>query len=129
MSRSAALMRDSRALIQHSGDRAARGDREGTPVVVMEAMASGLPVIGSDHTGIGEVIEHERTGLLGAERDIDALAGHITRLAQNPQLAARLGEAAAVEARAHHRLEDSIAMLSSVLEEARDGGVQKARGS
>lgn len=117
----AALMRESRGLLQHSV-RAVRGDCEGTPVVVMEAMASGLPVIGSNHTGIGEVIEHERTGLLSTERDIDGTAAHLVRLANDPGLATRLGEAAAIDARAHHRLEDSIAKLSGVLEGVRSAG-------
>lgn len=117
----ARLMRESRALIQHSV-RAKRGDREGTPVVVLEAMASGLPVIGSRHTGIGEVLDHERTGLLADEGDIETMASQISRLGSDPQLAARLGEAAAVEASAHHRLDDSIARLAAVLDEARSGG-------
>ncbi len=114
----AQLMRGSRALVQHSV-RAARGDSEGTPVVVMEAMASGLPVIGSEHTGIGEVIDHERTGLMGAEHNLDALVAHMTLLAGDPQLAARLGEAAAEEARTSHRLDARIAELAGVLESAR----------
>jgi glycosyltransferase involved in cell wall biosynthesis len=118
----AQLMRESRGLIHHSV-RAVRGDSEGTPVVVMEAMASGLPVIGSRHTGIGEIIDHERTGLLSDERDIDTMAEHITRLAQEPDLAARLGSAAAIEARADHRLQDSIDRLAAVLEEVRVSGL------
>lgn len=117
----AELMRSSRALIQHSV-RAPGGDREGTPVVVMEAMASGLPIISTDHTGIGEILEHERTGLLSAEHDVAAMAGHISRLIEDPALAARLGEAAAVDARANHSLTASIAALATLLEEVRARG-------
>ena len=57
----AALMRRSRGFIQHSL-RTSDGDTEGTPVAVLEAMASGIPVIATRHAGIGEVIEHGVTG-------------------------------------------------------------------
>lgn len=53
---------------------AADGDMEGVPVALMEAMASGLPVISTRHSGIPELIEHGLEGLLADERDIDGLA-------------------------------------------------------
>jgi colanic acid/amylovoran biosynthesis glycosyltransferase len=48
---------------------AAGGDMEGIPVVLMEAMAVGTPVIASRHSGIPELIEDEVTGLLVAENN------------------------------------------------------------
>jgi colanic acid/amylovoran biosynthesis glycosyltransferase len=58
-------------------------------------MASGLPVIGSQHGGIPFVIESERDGLLVPERDLDALASGLEALLRDPSLRERLGRAAA----------------------------------
>jgi glycosyltransferase involved in cell wall biosynthesis len=68
------------------------GDSEGLPTVVLEAMAAGTPVIGSRHAGIGEAIEHEHTGFLVGEYDIEALAAALRRLSDEPGLRRRLGE-------------------------------------
>jgi colanic acid/amylovoran biosynthesis glycosyltransferase len=73
---------------------ATNGDSEGIPVVLMEAMARGMPVISSHHSGIPELVEHGETGLLVAERDVDALAKALVRLAHDPDSWARLGEKA-----------------------------------
>ena len=43
-----------------------QGEREGIPVVLMEAMSTGLPVVASGISGIPELVEHERSGLLVA---------------------------------------------------------------
>lgn len=87
-------LRAARALVQHSV-QAESGDTEGTPVAVLEAGITGLPVIGTRHGGIPEVVEHERTGLLVDERDVEATSDAMIRLARDPALAARLGDAAA----------------------------------
>jgi colanic acid/amylovoran biosynthesis glycosyltransferase len=79
---------------------AADGDAEGLPTVVIEAMAAGTPVIGSDHAGIGEAIEDARTGFLVPEQDPDAIAAALRRLLDDPGLRRQLGEnarSAAVE--------------------------------
>jgi glycosyltransferase involved in cell wall biosynthesis len=62
------------------------------PTVVIEAMAAGTPVIGSRHAGIGEAVEHERTGFLIPEQDPEALAAALRRLGDEPGLRRRLGE-------------------------------------
>jgi colanic acid/amylovoran biosynthesis glycosyltransferase len=54
---------------------AADGDAEGLPNVVVEAAASGLPVVATDHSGIPEAVEDGKTGFLVPERDATALAG------------------------------------------------------
>ena len=72
--------------------QAADGDAEGLPTVVLEAMAAGTPVIGSRHAGIGEAIEHERTGFLVEGRDPEALAAALRRLDDEPGLRRRLGD-------------------------------------
>ncbi|MGH8892451.1 MAG: glycosyltransferase [Actinomycetes bacterium] len=95
-----AEMLRSRAVVQHSRV-APSGDMEGLPVSLMEAAATGLPVISTMHAGIPEVVLHEKTGLLGAEGDVDAMANSMVRLLEDPTLAARFGASAAQHARFH----------------------------
>lgn len=61
---------------------AADGDMEGIPVALMEAMAVGLPVVSSEHSGIPELIEHNVSGWLAPEGDAQALAAILLRLSQ-----------------------------------------------
>jgi colanic acid/amylovoran biosynthesis glycosyltransferase len=74
---------------------AADGDTEGTPVAIMEAMATGLAVVATRHAGIPEVVEDGVTGLLVPERDPRALAAAITSLARAPARRLAMGRAAA----------------------------------
>jgi glycosyltransferase involved in cell wall biosynthesis len=70
------------------------GDRDGIPNVLMEAMSAGLPVVATDVSGIPELIEHDRSGLLVPPRDEVALADALERLLDplhGHALRARLG--------------------------------------
>ncbi len=80
------------------------GDRDGIPNVLAEAMASGLPVISTTVSGIPELIEHRRTGLLVAQRDAAALADAIGELLRDSQLRNGLAEAGRATI---HRIFDS----------------------
>lgn len=64
------------------------------PLTCMEAMACGACVIASDYTGMAEMIEHERSGLLFPTRDVGALAASITRVIETPSLARKIRSAA-----------------------------------
>jgi glycosyltransferase involved in cell wall biosynthesis len=68
------------------------GRREGIPVVLIEAMSSGVPVIASDLSGIPELVIDEQTGLLTPPRDAGALAQALERYYHNPTLRRQLGQ-------------------------------------
>jgi colanic acid/amylovoran biosynthesis glycosyltransferase len=115
-------MRQCRAFLQHSLV-APDGDSEGSPVSVMEAQLSGLPVIATRHAGIPEVVVDGQTGLLVEEGDVDAMAAAIVRLATDPELAGRMGRAAVRRAGAAftvaHHLEAVAALVERVVAERR----------
>ncbi|MHC4183902.1 MAG: glycosyltransferase [Planctomycetota bacterium] len=69
------------------------GDIEGIPVVIMEAMARGLPVLSTLHSGIPELVEDGKSGFLVQERDPMALAEKLTYLLQHQDLWSRMGAA------------------------------------
>ncbi|MEM4255263.1 MAG: glycosyltransferase family 4 protein [Candidatus Norongarragalinales archaeon] len=60
-------------------------------IVVVEAMATGKPVVGTDIGGIPEIIEHGKNGFLVQPRDARALAQRITFLLQNKKTARKMG--------------------------------------
>lgn len=66
---------------------------EGIPVVLMEAMATGLPVIAPQIAGIAELVEDSISGYLVPPGDPDTLAQRIEPLITNPELRASLGQA------------------------------------
>jgi colanic acid/amylovoran biosynthesis glycosyltransferase len=68
------------------------GDQEGTPVVILEAMASALPVVSTLHAGIPEVVENGVSGFLVPEKDGLGLAGALKNLIRNPELRAGMGQ-------------------------------------
>jgi colanic acid/amylovoran biosynthesis glycosyltransferase len=70
------------------------GEEEGIPVTLMEAMATGMPVISTYHSGIPELVEDGVSGLLVEEGDVDGLAGALVELDRDPNLRDALGRRA-----------------------------------
>ncbi len=70
------------------------GDQEGIPVALMEAMAVGVPVVSTWHSGIPELVEDGKSGILVPERDVCALAKAIDQLLQDKDRLECLGAAA-----------------------------------
>ena len=72
---------------------AADGNQEGVPVVLMEAQASGLPVVSTLFTGVPEVVADGKSGFLVSERDVSALAEKLEYLIDHPDLWPKMGRA------------------------------------
>ncbi|MBN1468013.1 MAG: glycosyltransferase family 4 protein [Fusobacteriaceae bacterium] len=68
------------------------GEKEGLPVVIMEAMALGVPVIATKHSGIPEIVKDKETGLLVPEKDPESIKRAIKLLAKNIKLRAEIIE-------------------------------------
>lgn len=58
------------------------GDREGIPNSLLEAMAAGMPVVATAHSGIPEAVENGREGILTPENDMEAIAQAVQKVAQ-----------------------------------------------
>ena len=67
-----------------------RGDRDGIPNVLFEAMVSAVPVVSTDISGISELVEHAQNGLLVEQRNTDALADAMELLLLRSDLRRRL---------------------------------------
>src|SRR5262249_19761704 len=67
---------------------------EGLPSVLLEAMATGMPVITTETCGMPDVVENEKNGLLIAPADATAIKQAVSRLAQSLDLRQRIGSAA-----------------------------------
>jgi colanic acid/amylovoran biosynthesis glycosyltransferase len=79
--------------VQHS-ITAEDGDKEGWPVALAEAAGTGLPVVASRHAGIVDQVAEGITGLLVDEGDWIDMASHMIKLAADPELRRRMGDAA-----------------------------------
>jgi colanic acid/amylovoran biosynthesis glycosyltransferase len=93
---------------------AADGDEEGIPNVLKEAMAVGLPVVGTRHAGIPELIEDHVSGFLVPQRDEAALAAALERLARAPAEGVAMGRAGRAKVEQDYdidRLNDRLAGL------------------
>jgi colanic acid/amylovoran biosynthesis glycosyltransferase len=69
------------------------GDEEGLPVSITEALAAGVPVVATRHSGIPEVVREDVTGYLVDEHDIQAMSRRMAELAGRPGDWPRLGAA------------------------------------
>jgi colanic acid/amylovoran biosynthesis glycosyltransferase len=95
---------------------AADGDEEGIPNVLKEAMALGLPVVGTSHAGIPELIQDDVSGFLVPERDETALADALERLARDPARRAAMGRAGRAKIESEYDIERLNDRLTGLLE-------------
>lgn len=88
----------------------------GAPTVLLEAQATGLPVISTFHADIPEVVRDGETGLLVQEGAVDDLAEKITWLVDNPQVWPKMGR----KGRSHIKREYEILRQAECLEQVYD---------
>jgi glycosyltransferase involved in cell wall biosynthesis len=91
-----ALLRTARCLVVPS-------TYEGMPLVILEAMEAGLPIVATTVSGIPEVVVDGETGWLVPSEDPEALAEALVRVLGDPDDARRRGEAGRARLEAHYR--------------------------
>lgn len=111
----AEYLRESRVFVQHSL-RARSGDSEGTPNTVLEASATGLPIVSTRHAGIKDAVVHGVTGFLVEEGDWETMADYMIQLAQDPQLAGKMGRAARKHIEEKYEMSKRVQTLREILE-------------
>ena len=70
----------------HPSITAKNGDQEGTPTVLIEAPARGLPIVSTTHSGITELVQNGKSGFLVPERDVGELAEKFEYLIFHPEV-------------------------------------------
>lgn len=85
---------------------------EGIPVVLMEAMAMGIPCVTTHITGIPELIRNGIDGLLVAPSDLDALVNALATLMDDPALGKRLAASGRARILSHYDLRRNVAELA-----------------
>lgn len=103
------------AFVQHS-IMAQNGDSEGTPLVILEAGAAGVPVVSTKHAGIPDVVINEETGFLVEEHDVEGMAEKMLLLLQNKELVVKMGNNAKERIKAHFSLQRHIDMHNDLIQ-------------
>jgi biofilm PGA synthesis N-glycosyltransferase PgaC len=98
------------------------GDRDGIPVVLMEAMARGVPVISGDLPTVRELIEPDVSGVLVPSGDTDALAAAILKLAAEPATRIALAAAGRAKVERDFALDTNVAKLEQMIEQSINHG-------
>jgi len=106
----------------HPSQMTADQNQEGVPNSMLEAMATGLPVLATLHGGIPEAVENGRTGILVPERDDAGLLHAMLDLAANSDRAFTMGRAASQSVREEFEQKKQIEKLESYYDEARQIG-------
>ncbi len=105
-------------LFFHPSETPADGNREGVPNAMLEAMASGLPVLATQHGGIPEAVTDGQSGFLVPEKAAPALAERALQLMTTPSLYQAMSAAAAQEVIEKFEREKQTAILESYYQEA-----------
>lgn len=109
------LMCRASVFLQHSVTTP-KGDTEGLPVAVLEAMFSGIPVISTRHSGIPDAVVEGETGFLVDEYDESDMAKYIAKLLRDPVLSKHFGNAGRQRALATFTQARAAEILRSVMD-------------
>jgi glycosyltransferase involved in cell wall biosynthesis len=99
--------------------KAADGDQDGLPNVLMEAAHQGLPIVSTRAAAIAEFVDDGANGLLVSPGAADELAVALERLARDPGLRRRLADAAARTVRSRFSYEAGVDWIASALGQPR----------
>ena len=100
---------------------------EAMPLAIIEAMASGLPVIATNVGGVIEIVEVGRTGLLNGVGDLHGMANNIITVMSNESARIEMGKAARKRAEANFELNNSVTQTSELLSSLTQVGYQGER--
>ncbi len=104
---------------------------EGSPNVVLEAMAAGLPIVATSVGGVAEILTHEQTGLLVPARDSASMMEGLARLLEDPgfsrTLATRAGQHAAEAYSPEAKYRSLLAIYDDLLREMKEGNAHLPR--
>lgn len=107
------LMKDSICYVQHS-ITAKDGDKEGTPLTILEASAAGLPIVSTNHAGIPDVVLHNETGFLVEEGDVETMGNFLCKIIDNPNEAKLMGENGKKRIKEHFSLTRHLNVLNNL---------------
>jgi len=116
---------DSRALMRLMDVLVVPSLTEGSPLIVLEAMAAGVPVVASAVGGIPDQIGHGEAGILVPPSDPDALGEALGALLQDPAYARRLGEAGRRRTENEFSHETLVRRIEAVYRAAIDGRISR----
>lgn len=102
----------------HPSEMPADENQEGIPNSILEAMATGMPVLATKHGGIPEAVEEGRCGALVEERDHQALAAEMKKITRTPHSFCEMGVLASESVAAHFEQRRHIAQLEAHYREA-----------
>jgi glycosyltransferase involved in cell wall biosynthesis len=94
---------------------------EGLPLTLLEAQASGTPVLAAPTAGVPEIISDGETGFLVAADDPAGYARRLAELFRNPALAQSLAENALARVRAEHNAEEMFRRLEAIYQAITEG--------
>jgi glycosyltransferase involved in cell wall biosynthesis len=100
--------------------------REAAPLVIMEAMQAGIPVVATDVGGISELVSHDETGLLVEVANVRELAEAITSLLTDPQRREQMGRRAARRAASDFAAEKTARQYEHLYCEVADWSAKRA---
>ncbi|MGH9144102.1 MAG: glycosyltransferase [Vicinamibacterales bacterium] len=90
---------------------------EGTPVALIESLASGVPGVSTDVGGVRDVIAGDTVGLMAPDRDSSALAAHVIALLADPQRRRQMGAAGRALVIARYGLDRLVADVEALYRE------------